>query len=192
MLEVDTTVNIPRWLYCQNLKELTNMILWYRLFLKRGKPVMEVLRYISPCFKTWTSWSFKFAAFLVKDILTEILYLWRVRGDSISLQIVTIFHFAIYFFTPLLKVYHYTCFWNLLWELSVKLIVCSDSLSLSFMPDYLPKLNQKWSPRFSSLLHLLQSWPSTSYLRLKRILDLLVVAKNCLKLHDIALLYWRP
>ena len=27
MLEVDTTVNIPRWLYFQNLKELTNMIL---------------------------------------------------------------------------------------------------------------------------------------------------------------------
>ena len=65
------------------------------------------------------------------------------------------------------------------------------------MPDYPAKLNQKWSRRFSSLLHLLQSLLYTSYLRLKRILDvyffivffdLLVVAKNCLKLHDIALL----
>ena len=55
------------------------------------------------------------------------------------------------------------------------------------MPDYLPKLNQKRSRRFSSLLHLLQFWLYTSYLRLKTILDvfffffdLLVVAKNCM------------
>ena len=54
------------------------------------------------------------------------------------------------------------------------------------MPDYLPKLNQKRSRRFSSLLHLLQSWLYASYLRLKTILDvffffyLLVVAKNCM------------
>ena len=41
MLEVDTTLNIPQWIYSQNLKELANMILWYRLFLKRGKPAMD-------------------------------------------------------------------------------------------------------------------------------------------------------
>ena len=41
MLEVDTTLNMPQWIYSQNLKELANMILWYRLFLKRGKPAME-------------------------------------------------------------------------------------------------------------------------------------------------------
>ena len=58
-------------------------------------------------------------------------------------------------------------------------------LWFSFMRDYLPKLNQKRSRRFSSLLHLLQFWLYTSYLRLKTILDvfffffdLLVVAKN--------------
>ena len=38
MLEVDTTLNIPQWIYSQNLKD---MILWYRLFLKRGKLAME-------------------------------------------------------------------------------------------------------------------------------------------------------
>ena len=41
MLEVDTTLNMPHWIYSQNLKELVNMILWYRLFLKRGKRAME-------------------------------------------------------------------------------------------------------------------------------------------------------
>ena len=41
MLEVDTTLNIPQWIYSQNLKELANMILWNRLFLKRGKPAKE-------------------------------------------------------------------------------------------------------------------------------------------------------
>ena len=41
MLEVDTTLNMPQWIYSQNFKELVNMILWYRLFLKRGKPAME-------------------------------------------------------------------------------------------------------------------------------------------------------
>ena len=44
----------------------------------------------------------------------------------------------------------------------------------SLMPDYLTKLNQKWSRRFPSLIHLLQSFPSKSYLRLKRILDVIV------------------
>ena len=42
MLEVDITLNIPQWIYGQNLKELANtVILWHRLFLKRGKPAME-------------------------------------------------------------------------------------------------------------------------------------------------------
>ena len=41
MLEVDTTLNIPQWIDSQNLKELANMILWYRLFLKRGKLARE-------------------------------------------------------------------------------------------------------------------------------------------------------
>ena len=41
MLELDTTLNILQWIYSQNLKELANMILWYRLFLKRGKPAMQ-------------------------------------------------------------------------------------------------------------------------------------------------------
>ena len=31
MLELDTTLNMPQWIYSQNLKELVNMILWYRL-----------------------------------------------------------------------------------------------------------------------------------------------------------------
>ena len=41
MLGVDTTLNIPQWIDSQNLKELANMILWNRLFLKRGKPAKE-------------------------------------------------------------------------------------------------------------------------------------------------------
>lgn len=41
ILEVDTTLNIPQWIYSQNLKELANMILWYRSFRKRGKSAME-------------------------------------------------------------------------------------------------------------------------------------------------------
>ena len=41
MLEVDTTLNILQWIYSQTLKELANLILWYRSFLKRGKLAME-------------------------------------------------------------------------------------------------------------------------------------------------------
>ena len=58
-----------------------------------------------------------------------ILSLWRLGGDLI--HFFTDFYnfsFCYLFFTS--PVYHYTRFWNLLWELGVKLVMCSfDSLS---------------------------------------------------------------
>ena len=58
-----------------------------------------------------------------------ILSLWRLGGDLI--HFFTDFYnfsFCYLFFTS--PVYHYTRFWNLIWELGVKLVVCSlDSLS---------------------------------------------------------------
>ena len=75
MLEVDTTLNIPQWIDSQNLKELANMICGTDYFLNEESPPWKMLRYIVPCFKTWSSWSFNFTAFLVNDLLTEKLYL---------------------------------------------------------------------------------------------------------------------
>ena len=58
-----------------------------------------------------------------------ILSLWRLGGDLI--HFFTDFYnfsFCYLFFTS--PVYHYTRFWNLRWELGVKLVMCSlDSLS---------------------------------------------------------------
>ena len=58
-----------------------------------------------------------------------LLSLWRLGGVLIHF-FTDVYNFSLCYLFFTSPVYHYTRFWNFLWELSVKLVVCSlDSLS---------------------------------------------------------------
>ena len=106
-----------------------------------------------------------------------ILSVWRLGGDLIHF-FTDFYNFSLcylFFTSPVYHIYALLKFSLGTWR-KIGSVLSRFSLmpGADYMPDYLKKLNKKWSRRFSSLLHLLQSWLSTSYLRLKRILYVVV------------------